>query len=214
MLVDCGLFQGLKELRERNWQRPADRGRRHRRGRPDARAPRSLRLSAAARRRRASAAASSARRARRTSAASSCPTPAASRKKTRANANRHGYSKHAPALPLYTEADAFRALTQLQPVGYDRPVPVAAGVEVEFINAGHLLGSVVRARAHRRARRSCSAATSAASAGRSCPIPTMVDEADFLLVESTYGDRVHEHDDDGEQLARDRQATVGARRQG
>ena len=58
-----------------------------------------------------------------------------------ANANRHGYSKHTPALPLYTEADAFRALSLLQPVGYDRPVPVADGIEVEFINAGHLLGS-------------------------------------------------------------------------
>src|SRR4029453_11291064 len=58
-----------------------------------------------------------------------------------ANANRHSYSKHAPALPLYTEADAFRAISLLQPVGYDRPVPVAGGVEAEFVNAGHLLGS-------------------------------------------------------------------------
>ena len=58
-----------------------------------------------------------------------------------ANANRHGYSKHAPALPLYSETDAFRAISQLQPVGYDRPMPVAPGVEVEFVNAGHLLGS-------------------------------------------------------------------------
>src|SRR5260370_24959712 len=56
-----------------------------------------------------------------------------------ANANRHGYSKHAPALPLYTEADAFRAVSQLQPVGDDRPMPVAPGLEVEFVKAGHLL---------------------------------------------------------------------------
>ena len=39
-------------------------------------------------------------------------------------ANRHGFTRHAPALPLYTSADAARALAQLQPVGYDRPVPI------------------------------------------------------------------------------------------
>ncbi len=58
-----------------------------------------------------------------------------------ANANRHGFSKHAPALPLYTESDAFRAVSLLQPVGYERPVPVAPGLEAEFLPAGHLLGS-------------------------------------------------------------------------
>ena len=56
-------------------------------------------------------------------------------------ANRHQFSKHKPALPLYTEVDAARALTLLQPVGYDRPMPVVPGIEVDFINAGHLLGS-------------------------------------------------------------------------
>src|SRR5919109_538838 len=58
-----------------------------------------------------------------------------------AHANREGYSKHAPALPLYGEADAFRAISLLQPVGYERAMPVADGVEVDFVNAGHLLGS-------------------------------------------------------------------------
>ena len=58
-----------------------------------------------------------------------------------ANANRHGFSRHAPALPLYGEADAFRAVSLLQPVGYERPMPVAEGIEVDFLSAGHLLGS-------------------------------------------------------------------------
>ena len=49
VLVDCGLFQGLKELRLRNWARAADRREGDRRRRADARAPRSLRLPAAAR---------------------------------------------------------------------------------------------------------------------------------------------------------------------
>ena len=56
-------------------------------------------------------------------------------------ANKHGYSKHDPALPLFTESDALRALTQLQPLGYERPIEVVPGISIEFHPAGHLLGS-------------------------------------------------------------------------
>jgi metallo-beta-lactamase family protein len=116
------------------------------------------------------------------------------------NANRHSYSKHSPALPLYTEADAFRAISQLQPVGYERPIPVADGVDVEFVNAGHLLGS-----AYARMRAGGKTILFGGDLGRFdrpvLPDPTMIDEADYLLVESTYGNRVHESDDDGEKLA-------------
>jgi metallo-beta-lactamase family protein len=116
------------------------------------------------------------------------------------NANRHAYSKHSPALPLYTEADAFRAITQLQPVGYDRPVPVADGIEVDFINAGHLLGS-----SYARVRAGGKTILFGGDLGRYdrpvLPDPTTVQEADYLLVESTYGNRTHEKDDDGAKLA-------------
>jgi metallo-beta-lactamase family protein len=121
-------------------------------------------------------------------------------------ANRHGYSKHHPAQPLYTEQDAFRALDRLQPVGYDRPVPVLAGiagapaVQVEFINAGHLLGS-----AYARLTLGTKTIVFGGDLGRYgrpvLPDPTTVAEADILLVESTYGDRLHPPDDDGERLA-------------
>jgi metallo-beta-lactamase family protein len=124
-----------------------------------------------------------------------------------ASANRHKYSKHSPALPLYTEADAFRAITQLQPVGYDRPIPVASGVEVDFINAGHLLGS-----AFARVRAAGQTLLFGGDLGRFSrpvlPDPTMVTEADYLLVESTYGNRIHQNDDDGEQLAQAIATTV------
>ena len=117
-----------------------------------------------------------------------------------ANANRHGYSKHAPALPLYTETDAFRAISQLQPVGYDRPMPVVPGVEVEFVNAGHLLGS-----AYARIRIGERTILFGGDLGRFgrpvLPDPSMVTEADYLLVESTYGNRVHQQDNNGSQLA-------------
>lgn len=118
-----------------------------------------------------------------------------------AYANRHGFSKHAPALPLYRETDAFRALAQLQPCGYERPIPIADGFEVEFLNAGHLLGSsFVRMRVDGRT------ILFGGDLGRYnrpvLPDPVTVHEADYLLVESTYGDRIHERDDDGAALAR------------
>jgi len=124
-----------------------------------------------------------------------------------ANANRHGFSKHAPALPLYGEADAFRAVSLLQPVGYERPMPVAEGIEVEFISAGHLLGS-----AYARVRTENMTILFGGDLGRYdrpvLPDPVSVDGADYLLVESTYGDRVHEADDDGEHLAEVIRATA------
>src|SRR5881409_2101318 len=140
ILVDCGLFQGLKELRQRNWE-PLPIG------------PSTIdaivlthahldhcgylpRLVAQGFRGRVFCTAGTLDLCRIV-----LPDAGRIQEEDAANANRHGFSKHAPALPLYTEADAFRAVSQLQPVGYDRPIPVAADVEVEFINAGHLLGS-------------------------------------------------------------------------
>ena len=116
------------------------------------------------------------------------------------HANRKGYSKHAPALPLYTSLDAARTLTLLQPVGYDRPVPVVPGLEVEFINAGHLLGSAY-ARAHVGGKTILFGGDLGRYGRPVLPDPSPVDGADVLLVESTYGDRVHEADDNGARLA-------------
>ena len=135
------------------------------------------------------------------------------------DANRKGYSKHSPALPLYTQADAARALLQLQPVGYDRPVPifsqprsnlVATRLEpgreqvgeatVEFINAGHLLGSAY-ARVHVGDRTILFGGDLGRYSRPVLPDPSPVPEADILLVESTYGDRLHDPDDNGARLA-------------
>jgi len=125
-----------------------------------------------------------------------------------ANANRHGFSKHAPALPLYTESDAFRAVSLLQPVGYERPVPVAPGLEAEFLPAGHLLGS-----AFVRVKTGDTTVVFGGDLGRYgrpvLPDPVTVPEADYLLVESTYGDRIHEADEDGEALAAVIRETAG-----
>lgn len=115
-------------------------------------------------------------------------------------ANRHQFSKHKPALPLYREVDAARALTLLQPCGYDRTLPVADGIDVEFVNAGHLLGSAY-ARMHIDGRTIVFGGDLGRYSRPVLPDPTPVDSADYLLVESTYGDRTHEKDDDGARLA-------------
>jgi metallo-beta-lactamase family protein len=212
ILVDCGLFQGLKELRLRNWEPlPVD--------------PASIdavilthahldhcgylpRLAAGGYRGRIFCTPA-------TKELCSLVLPDAARlqEEDAREANRQGYTKHSPALPLYTQADAARALMQLQPVGYERPVPLlsekgqtplpADGGQtptVEFVNAGHLLGS-----AYARVRVRDETILFGGDLGRYgrpvLPDPLPVPEADILLLESTYGDRLHDPDDNGARLA-------------
>ena len=200
ILIDCGLFQGLKELRNRNWGAfPIDPAR------IDAVVLTHAHLDHCGYLPRFIAQGFRGRvfctPATRELCTLVLPDSARIQEEDARQANRRHYSKHTPALPLYTEIDAARALTQLQPVGYDRPVPVAPGIEVDFINAGHLLGS-----AYARVRIGSKTILFGGDLGRYgrpvLPDPTPVTDADILLVESTYGDRVHERDDDGERLAR------------
>jgi metallo-beta-lactamase family protein len=199
VLIDAGLFQGLKELRERNWQPfPID--------------PSTLdaivlthahldhcgylpRLVAAGFRGRVFCTPGTQDLCRIV-----LPDSGRIQEEDAANANRHGFSKHRPALPLYDEAEAFRALSHLQPVGYERPMPIADGVQMDFINAGHLLGS-----AYARIVVAEKTILFGGDLGRFdrpvLPDPTLVEEADYLLVESTYGNRVHQADDAGAHLA-------------
>ena len=106
-------------------------------------------------------------------------------------------------------------MTLLQPVGYDRPMPVAPGITAEFINAGHLLGSGY-ARVHLETiGKTLLFGGDLGRYGRPVlPDPTPVAEADVVLVESTYGNRVHEPDDDGARLAEIINEHGRARRQG
>ena len=119
-------------------------------------------------------------------------------------ANKRGYSKHQPALPLYTEADAAEALSRLRASPFGKKVAIVDGFQVEFINAGHLLGSSYVKLT--RSDNSSAGILFGGDLGRySRPIlpdPAAGVDADVLLLESTYGDRVHPDEDDGRALAR------------
>lgn len=199
VLVDCGLFQGLKELRERNWQPLAIQP-----GEIDAVILTHAHLDHCGYLPRLVAEGFKGRVFCTPGTRDLCslvlPDAAHIQEEDARDANRHGYTKHHPALPLYTANDAAQALSQLQPVGYNRPVPVVPGVDVEFINAGHLLGS-----AYARVTLGTKTLLFGGDLGRFgrpvLPDPVPVDRADVLLLESTYGDRLHEPDDQGNRLA-------------
>lgn len=115
------------------------------------------------------------------------------------HANRNSYSKHKPALPLYTEQDAEAALRHLVTVPFANTFEPIAPFTVSFGRAGHILG----------------AATVRVSDGRVSALfsgdlgrmhdsimrpPETTKRADYLIVESTYGDRQHDAVDPDEQL--------------
>jgi metallo-beta-lactamase family protein len=105
-------------------------------------------------------------------------------------ANRHGYSKHRPALPLYTQADAEACLERFQVVGVGRPWEPVDGVMAEFGRAGHILGATFVRIQHQ----DVSVAFSG-DIGRPedalMKAPEEPPTVDYLVIESTYGDRRH-----------------------
>jgi metallo-beta-lactamase family protein len=115
-------------------------------------------------------------------------------------ANRRGFSRHHPALQLYTREDAERCLDQFVAVDFDRPFTPAPGVEARFARAGHILGAATLAVAAERRR-----VVFSGDLGRpNDPImhpPAVIEAADYLVVESTYGDRRHDPEDPTVKLA-------------
>jgi len=104
-------------------------------------------------------------------------------------ANRGGWSRHQPAKPLYTVQQARKALQLLKPLAPGRTAKVG-GVQVELKPAGHLLGaSSVRLQA------GDASLVFSGDLGRGddllMPAPQAQTQADVLLIESTYGNRLH-----------------------
>jgi metallo-beta-lactamase family protein len=104
--------------------------------------------------------------------------------------NRHHLSKHEPALALYTREDAVRCLRQFVPCAWNEPVEVARGLVARMLPAGHIAGAAsVRVEAGK------TSVLFSGDLGRSHDLlmrpPAAPPGADYLIVESTYGDRTH-----------------------
>ncbi len=108
--------------------------------------------------------------------------------------NRYGYTKHKPALPLYTEKDAKNSLKQFKAVDFGKPLVLYDDLSFTLSRSGHILGSSF---------------IQISAGGKSIlfsgdigrpddPVmvhPAQIQNADYLVVESTYGDRLHRDSD-------------------
>jgi metallo-beta-lactamase family protein len=119
-------------------------------------------------------------------------------------ANKERYSKHKPALPLYTVQDAERALQLLSPIRVGDEVQLGGGMWLRFTRAGHILGAAAARVSYEAGSRRQSLVDSGDLGRYNRPIlkdPEPVARANWLMLESTYGDRIHPENPDDE-LAR------------
>ena len=110
-------------------------------------------------------------------------------------ANRKGFAKHEPALPLYTTQDAEAALRLMQPLPYGEWLDLGAGLRARFVNAGHILGSAMAEVRLGDAGGGATIVFSGDVGGYGMllhPDPSPPPACDVLVVESTYGDRLHD----------------------
>ena len=142
VLVDCGLFQGLKELRERNWKPiPFDPKKldavvlTHAHIDHTGTLPRLVREGY-----RGPVFCTSGTR---DLSALMLPDSGRLQEEEARYANKERYSRHAPALPLYTENDAVAAMKLFETFAYDRPKEIVRGIRLRFARAGHILGSAI-----------------------------------------------------------------------
>jgi len=116
---------------------------------------------------------------------------------------REGRKGSYPVEPLYTTAEAEACFPQFSTVKYKKPIEIGAGVEATFCDAGHVLGSsIIRVKVSQDGQDRT--VIFSGDIGRpDRPIvqdPSIVEQADYVLVESTYGDRVHEGPEDTKKL--------------
>ncbi len=201
-LVDAGLFQGLKKLRERNWQDPGfdpksvdfmflthahidHAGYLPRLVKDGFRGPVYC------------------TRATRDLAQLMLMDSAKIQEEDARYANKKGFSKHRPALPLYTSNDAAGALGFMEPVDYGEWLEPAPGLKVRFVNAGHILGAAM-VEAHIDTVSRTQRIVFSGDVGRyGVPLhsdPDPLPDCHFLVMESTYGDRAHRAETIEEQI--------------
>ena len=195
VLLDCGLLQGLKDLRLRNWSERV----------PDCATLDAVVLSHAHLDHTGylpRLAAAGFRGPVYCTAATAdllnimLPDAAHLQEEQAEHANFMGFAKHKPALPLYTASDALEALDRLVPRSYGQDFPVADGVTAHFRRAGHILGSAT-VDLELDGKQPSRLVFSGDLGRPHQPIlrgPEPVPQADVLLLESTYGNRRHAGD--------------------
>ena len=200
ILVDCGLFQGLKDLRLRNWEAPpVDPASIDRVVLTHAHLDHTGYLPVLVRR---------GFRGDVLATPATCdlcgillPDSGHIQEEDAKFANSKGYSKHRPALPLYTEEEARQALPLLRPLPFDQTIEVHDGLSLRFYPAGHILGAaLVEVRiASSGGRGREKVLLFSGDLGRPgqpiLPDPAPLPPCDHLILESTYGDRDHSRDD-------------------
>ena len=197
VLVDCGMYQGLKELREKNWEPPPFDPRRvrsvvltHAHIDHSGMLPRLAKGGFAGRILCTPPTADLARLMLRDAARL--------QEEDAAFLNRKGLTKHHPALPLFTTDDAEAAIALLAPRPYETNFDAGSGIAARFHDAGHLLGSATVEMA---VQGNAGGATILFSGDLGRPdMPLNTDpapppRADFMVLESTYGDRPHPRED-------------------
>lgn len=194
LLVDCGLFQGPKKLRQRNWDPlPVDPATiddvvlTHAHIDHTGYLPRLVRDGFLGR--------IHSNAATRDLCGIMLPDSARIQEEDAEHASFKGYSKHDPPLPLYTEEEAQEALTRfaLIPNG-GQPAGIGAAFSVRLLEAGHILGSSSIELTVKENGRAITVLFSGDVGRYSQPIledPAAAPRADYIVCESTYGDREH-----------------------
>jgi len=196
LLIDCGLFQGLKELRQRNWTAvPVDLARLRAVVLTHAHIDHSGYLPRIV---------AQGYQGPVFATPGTCdllkvmlPDAAHLQEEEARYANRNEYSKHKPALPLYTVHDAERSLQLLRPVRNAEPVEVMPNVSLNFGRVGHILGAGSARLLFKIDAQQKNLLDSGDLGRYGRPIlkdPEPAPNTDWLLIESTYGNRVHPKD--------------------
>lgn len=190
ILIDCGLFQGYKELRLKNWQAPPIHPKKvdaliltHAHIDHSGYLPLLMKNGYTG--------PIYATRGTKDLCSILLPDSGHIQEEDAFRANKYGYSKHKPALPLYTRLEAEKVLEQFFTIDFEDYYEIDQDCQFRFLPAGHILGaSIVEIKLKNK-----KIVFSGDLGRKSDPImqePTKIEGADYLIVESTYGNRLHE----------------------